>query len=145
MAVMYTMTLSPNRQGSKLNITEAAVAAVIGANDIALYVMDSVSLHRQVEIINAWRFLFNGLRDRDIFNQFAKDSPIYSVVDADAISVASRRTSSQFTELLPNDIGIAIGGDITELDARNLPETLIFESAFAMLRDHARERGMLVA
>lgn len=139
MTTMYTMPITPARQGSKLLITQTVTPVEVDVNNIAIYTLSAVPDYRQLEIINAWRWLWNGVRDRNILTDFAA-GPVYSAVSIDKIGETDRRTSTDLVSLNTDDVVIAIGATARSVDATN-----ILESGFAMLRDHAREAGLLAA
>jgi hypothetical protein len=98
----------PSREVSTITVT--AVVDDVAANSIAIYTGATVSDQRQVETINAWRFLVNGMRDRNILQQFA--GIVYSGVDIDDISEASRRTDSVLANFTDNDIIIGVSAEV---------------------------------
>ena len=93
------------------SITTSTTVDEVDTNGVAIYIGatagTTVNEARQVEIIDAWRFLMNGIRDRNIMPQFA--SVVYSGVDIDRISENQRRTISTFSEFGINDVFIGIG------------------------------------
>lgn len=93
------------------SITTSTTVDAVDDNGVAVYIGatagTTVSEARQVEIIDAWRFLMNGIRDRNIMPQFA--GVVYSGVDIDHIGENQRITSATFGDFGINDVFIGIG------------------------------------
>jgi hypothetical protein len=124
--------ITPGRQLQ--SITSSGVIDAVDDNGIAVYQGATVADYRQVDIINAWRMLWNGIRDRDIMQQFA--GVVYSGVDVEHIDKNSRITSATFGDFGDNDIFIGIGQLVV---AEFFDYTVIIETVFQQLRDTALE------
>jgi hypothetical protein len=126
------------------SISTSTTVDAVDDNGIAIFigatVGTTVSEARQVEIINAWRFLWNGIRDRNIMQQFA--GVVYSGVDIDNISFASRRTSATFGDFGVNDVFVGIGQLVV---AEFLDYTLPIETTFTQLTQTALEDTLKAA
>jgi hypothetical protein len=132
MALKVQAIITPGRQLQ--TITTSGTVDAVDDNGIAVYQGATVADYRQVEIINAWKFLWNGVRDRNIMQQFA--GVIYSGVDAEHIDENSRRTSATFGDFGDNDIFIGIGQLVV---AEMLDYTVILETIFGQLSSTALE------
>jgi hypothetical protein len=132
MALKVQAIITPGRQLQ--SITTSGIVDAVDDNGIAVYAGATVATYRQVEIVNAWKFLWNGVRDRNILQQFA--GVIYSGVDVEHIDENSRSTSATFGDFGDNDIFIGIGQLVV---AEMLDYTVILETIFEQLRDTALE------
>jgi hypothetical protein len=132
MALKVQAIITPGRQVQ--TVTTSGTVDAVDDNGIAVYAGATVADYRQIEIINAWRFLWNGVRDRNIMQQFA--GVIYSGVDVEHIDENARTTSATFGDFGDNDIFIGIGQLVV---AEFLDYTVILETAFQQLRDTALE------
>jgi hypothetical protein len=128
--------ITPGR--SLQSITTSTTVDIVSDNGVALFIGETagttVSESRQVEIIDAWRFLWNGIRDRNIMQQFA--GVVYSGVDIDHIGENQRITSATFGDFGINDVFVGIGQLVV---AEFLDYTLPIEVAFAELQKTALE------
>lgn len=132
------------RQVQPLTIAFASGLNLVGEDQVGIYINDGASLHRQVEIINGLVWLYNGLRDRDIFYQFA-DGPIYTAVNLDFMGAPNRRTSSDIVALdpQPGDIGVGIGSGLGVISgARLIGPTLMCANGIGQLVDYVRENAV---
>ena len=132
MALKVQGIITPGRQLQ--TITTSEVIDAVDDNGIAIYQGATVADYRQVEIINCWKFLWNGIRDRDIMQQFA--GVVYSGVDADQIGENARITSATFADFGDNDIFVGIGQLVV---AEFIDYTVIIDTVFGQLSDTALE------
>ena len=123
----------PNRELGAITLTTAVLEVV--DNNIALFVGDTVPKHRSVEIVEAWRWLWNGVRDRNILKTFGGRT--YSGSDINHLDEPDRRTSSDLIDFLDNDVFIGIGDQV----AIQVGDASIvyLETAFTQLRNFALE------
>jgi len=108
--------------------------AEVDVNGVALYVGATVGDYRATEIINAWRWLWNGIRDRNILQQFA--GVIYSGCDIDFLGEPSRITSAVYADFGDDDVFVGIGQLVV---AEMLDYTLPIETSFQACSDRAQE------
>ena len=99
----------PRREIDLSTIAVTATVDDVAANSIAIYTGATVAAYRFVETVNAWRFLINGMRDRNILQQFA--GIVYSGTDIDAIGENDRRTDSVLANFTDNDVIIGVSAD----------------------------------
>ena len=128
----------PGREISTITVT--AVVDAVEVNSIAVYTGATVSESRQVEIIDAWQMLVNGIRDRNLMQTFG--GIIYSGVDIDDISEASRRTDSVLANFTDNDVIIGIGANVV---GEFLDWVVMLETGFGVLSDQAQETTLKAA
>jgi len=99
---------------------------------------DDVGMHREVEINNGFRWLWNGIRDRDLLNPDLSDptyGPLYSAAPVDQLVEEFRLTSwNDITGINSVMIGIGIGINVFALRGSQM-----VESAFQMLTEYYRE------
>lgn len=129
------------REVQPLTIAFAAGLNEVTENQVALYIADGVSYHRTVELVNGFVWLYNGLRDRDIFYKFAA-GPVYTVVNVDFIGEPNRRTASDIAALavVNGDFGIGIGSGVaTNSGARLIGPTLMCGNGIGQVVDYFRE------
>jgi len=119
MALKATLALLPNRDPGSVTIT--TVVDDVLSNNIAIYTGATVSLHRQLEIFNAWWQLWYGIRDRNIMQQFA--GIVYSGMDIDHIGEGPRRTDSVLANFTDDDIIIGMGAGVC-IDFHDAVETI---------------------
>lgn len=137
---MATAPFGADKEIGAITITD--VVAEVPSGNIAIYVGDTVELHRQVEITTAWKKLWNGIRDRNLIgagDQFDK-AVIYTGVDVNSVTEYNRRTESIVASFTDNDIIIAIGAEVTtDNDATNL-----LEVAFIKLINTVKEQNLKI-
>lgn len=141
MSLIASGTMLPNRQISNIIVTEG-VAAEVGANDIAIYALDNVPLYKQLEIFNAWRWLWNGVRDRNLLDSQFVGAILYTYSNINILTENDRRTSSALIDLNPEDVVIGIGLNVTT-DFRGAVTPL--ETGFEKLRHAALEQFLKAA
>lgn len=145
MTLMATGNVVADRQldHSSVVVNELPIATIAG--NISLYVGTGLSNARQVEIIESWLWLMQGIRERRLLNVGVPgtfyQSPLYTVVDINNRTTVNRRTSSLFTELTANDIGIGMSLEATGLFTGYV---VPIETAFLQLIEEAKV-ALLVA
>ena len=132
--IMISGVILPNLELGEITLSTTIVEVV--DEDIAIYVGDTVPKYRFLEIGNAWRWLWNGVRDRNILKTFGGRT--YSGSDIDSLNIPNRRTSSDLIDYLDNDVFIGIGDQV----AIQVGDASIvyLETAFTKLRDFAKEK-----
>lgn len=128
----------PRREISTITVT--AVVDAVEVNSIAVYTGATVGDNRQVETVNAWQMLVNGIRDRNLMQTFG--GIIYSGVDIDDISEASRRTDSVLANFTDNDVIIGIGANVV---GEFLDWVVMLETGFTVLSNKALETTLKAA
>jgi len=126
--------------GNELNLASIAVTTTpveVAADEVAIYALAGVDLYRQNEIVNGWKWLFNGIRDRNLLDDQFNGVKCYSYSDINYLTEPDRRTSSALIDLGTDDIGVGIGEDVTALFHSSSTPLL---SAFTDLIDAALER-----
>ena len=133
MSLRFTMTLA-GKSSNKRSVVSAIGLAPPGADQIQVIISDTVDPLRRVEILNGWRWLYNGLRERSLDGGFV-GSTLYSSCPIDDLTTPSRKTSTSAAIIEDGDIAIAVGDGLTVLSGA----TVWLEQAFTQLRDAARE------
>lgn len=114
--------------------TVSATVIAVPANSVAIYLGDNVPLHMQVQLYNAWWRLVGGIRDRALMDASFRGAIIYSQYPYNRISENTRTTSSQFTLLTADSIGVGVSAESNVLfSAASVP----FDSACHVLIDTA--------
>jgi len=140
MATQFYMTLLPSYDGNKLNCVATDIPLETPPDDISLYIGDDVPLYRQSEIKNAWKWLYEGVKSRNLLDDQFKGSLLYTAVDINAITINNRRTSTELTPYTDSDVIIGIGANVTALG-----DTNILEAAFQQLIEFAAEETLKAA
>ena len=146
MTLMATAEVVSQKQIDPASVVVNATIVAVPVNNIAVYAGDTVNLARQVEIITGWKFLYNGIRDRNLINQGAPGTfyglPIYSGTDIDSKGEFDRRTESLVASFTANDIIIAIGGNVS---VAFHGATLHLEAALTRLIEEAHHQSLKAA
>ena len=132
MAILSTAVITPGRALQSVAVTTSLVE--VPDNNVSLYVGATVGEYRATEILNAWRWLWAGVRDRNILQQFA--GVIYSGCDIDFLGEPSRITSATYGDFGDDDVFVGIGQLVV---AEMLDYTLPIETAFQACSDRAQE------
>lgn len=139
MALKLSVPVLPNRLASRQDIvaSQDTPATPVDPGHVAVYIGDTVPFYRSLEIVNGWRWLWNGLRDRNLLA--ATDGvtgPLYTASDIDQLNENTRRTSwFDNTPVTGDDIAIGVHNDV----AQGIGAVTIIESAFELLRSAARD------
>ena len=140
MAKQWYMTFLPDQDGNKLECNYTEIALETPFLDISLYVGDDVPLYRQSEIKNAWKWLYEGIKSRNLLDGQFVSFPLYTAVDINAITIANRRTSSELTPYTSTDIILALGQTVTEYG-----DNVMLEAAVQQLIEFAAEETLKAA
>ncbi len=115
MTLMASVEVVSQKQVDPASFAITEVIAAVPANSIAIYTGSTVNESRQVEIMTGWRFLYNGLRDRNLINPGAPGTfygiPVYTGTDVDKKGEFDRRTESLVATLTNNDIILGVSGE----------------------------------
>lgn len=133
MSLRFTMTLA-GKSSNKRSVVSAVAITPPDPDQIQVIISDTVDPLRRVEILNGWRWLYNGLRERSLDGGFV-GSTLYSSCPIDDLTTPSRKTSTSAAIIEDGDIAIAVGDGLTVLSGA----TVWLEQAFTQLRDAARE------
>lgn len=125
---------SKGYDGDKPTMSYAETGAAVGADQISLYIGDDVPVRRQNEIFNGWKWLFDGVKSRNLLDDQFNGAILYTASDVDIMTINDRRTSTELTPYTDTDVIIAIGSNITALN-----DTVTLDTAFKELRDFALE------
>ena len=141
MARRIKINVMPDRQADKRScVASSTVGSVSPAlpNECILLMGDDVAPHRDIEMINGWRWLWNGIRDRDLLNPDVSpvsNGPLYSAAPIDSLTEYNRLTSwDSVVGITSEMVGIGIGINVFALRG-----TQMVESAFTLLREFYRE------
>lgn len=132
--IVMTMVTTPHLSPMPETSLIVDIGAEVLADEIAVYIGDNVNEARTVEIINAWKWLYDGLQDRALLDNDWQGVTTYTGSNIDELTEADRRTESVLATLTEDDIIIGIGGNITARGGLN-----IIHTAIRMLCDFARE------
>jgi hypothetical protein len=145
MADLGPLTYTLEVGKSKINSTvELALIQPAGLS-LSIYVATLVESHRKLEIVEAWRWLFNGLRDRYLVPNLAfGPGNIFTAAPIDSLTEFSRVTSLDGgTIVTPGTIGLGIhqsARDDTVILGRGAGDaTNIMENTVKRLIEFARE------
>ena len=119
-------------------------------NSIALYVAAGVPNHRLVEILEGWRFLSNGIRDRALFPFSKFPGLLYSSAPIHSMTENARLTASDPVIIsTPGHVGIGIHDDLrtdpAALGSGASDHTNIIEGTFKSAIEYAREHERFIA
>ena len=146
MGYMISLPFAASKQGNKTSIVVVGTIAAATEGDVALYAGDSVALHRQVEILEGWRWLLNGLRDRNLIDGEMEitDDSIYSASGIDHLNENERVTDwgdgVGFPLITATRIGIGMSTSAQKAAGMGVQ----LENAIMMLHDWARETGFAI-
>jgi len=87
----------------------------VADDEIAVYAGDTINWARQVEMLAAWKMLYDGIRDRNLLNVGSawKGAALYTGVNVDSITSSNRRTHAALDVFDDNDLVIAMGPTLT--------------------------------
>jgi len=137
MTLQIHANLLDNRQVNKEDVVIEDVAAALPADgSLILYIGDTVAQYRQNEIMNGWKWLWNGLRDRSLVNISGGNiGALLSACDIDRLDEFNRKTSWGSLNVTGNDIGVGMGGECYVIGA-----TEVMEAGFIALWESYLER-----
>ena len=139
MAKQFTVDVVTKLHADKLEIVESDVLGDPGPNEIKVGFGNAVPEHRALEILNAWRWLWNGVRDRALLDGPFSGAILISGSDIDKLNEEDRRTSSTVGDYFPADVLIGIGANVANSPLTGSNFTTRIESGFTKLSDYARE------
>ena len=142
MAKQWAMEYLPARSGNKLLCSYVDGAAVADADSITVAIGDDVPVRRQTEIINAWKWLYEGLKSRNLLDPDNWTNLLVTAADMDNITIANRRTDSDPSFFTDTDIGIWLGANVVD-STENDADRVMLENAFRQLADWARENFLM--
>ncbi len=134
-----TMTLNGGAGDKRAVVASATIAPPI-ANQIQLVIKDTVDFTRRLEILNAWRYLMNGLRERQFDAGFIGND-VYSSMPIDAVGSPARKTSTSAAIMVDGDVAIVIDASLVQKTG----SPLALSNAFTQLRESAKEISRWVA
>ena len=140
MAKQFTLTLSPNKQATKLDVVETAIVADPAANEVFVAIGDTVNTGRQVEAINAMKLLSEKVRESKVLD--TGGAVVVSAVDIDNINHTAIRTGVNLVgaSVTTDDAVIGIGAGMLVLLGNQY--LVILEVAFKILRDSMKENAL---
>jgi len=112
----------------------------VGANEISVYIGNNVSEARQVEFVAAWRWLYNGVRERNLLDAQFKGFILYTGASIDSLTTTDRRTESTIASFTDDDVVLGIGSAVT-----GLGERVDIAEAFKALGNFALESTLKAA
>ena len=140
MAKQFTLVMLPSRQGFKPNTVVTEPVALPAADEIVIARGDLVHPSRGVEIINGWKWLWHGVRERNLLDVQFLGATLVTSVSIESITSLDRRTSSDLVSTTDTDITLMIGSGIT--GAGRVGATQLLDSGFRMMREFAKELGL---
>lgn len=139
MAKQFTMDILAKNGPDKLGIVETDAVVDPGPAEIAIGFGDSVPEHRALEIINGWKWLWNGVRDRGLLDDQFSGALLITGAQIDSITESNRRTSSTVGDFAADDIFVAVGTGVATEAGLGRSATVMLESGFENLREFANE------
>ena len=137
MSLTALIDVMPERQADKLSVVISDTIVAVGAGQVAVYAGDAVEEHRFLEMLEGWRWLWNGLRDRNLLDiTDSVTGPLYAACQINSLNEENRRTSWLDLPTFTDDIGIGVGVAVAE----ELSATNMVENAFTMLRDAVKDQ-----
>jgi hypothetical protein len=145
MSIQWVATYTPALDSTKQAMAVVGTGADVTANQVALYVGDNVPLYRQVEMIEGWRWLYQGVAERNLLDEGTSSAfpgaILYTGSTIDTLmSTTDRRTSSTFADFTEDDVFIGMGSAVT---ASGDLESL--HAVFTQLRQFALEATLKAA
>lgn len=138
-----TMTLNGGEADKTAVVAVSTIAPPI-ASQIQLIIKDTVDVSRRVEILEGWRFLWNGVRDNGILNgdKGFLGNDVYVSCPIDDLRGPGRKFSTDPAIMLDGDIALSLDASVSVGGAGAVNS---LESAFKRLRESAGEFGTWVA
>jgi hypothetical protein len=145
MSIQWVATYTPALDSTKQAMSVVGTGIDLTANQVALYVGDNVPLYRQVEIIEGWRWLSQGVRERNLLDEGSGSAfpgaLLYTGAPIDGLmSTSDRRTSSTFADFTEDDVFIGMGTAVTAAG-----DTESLHAVFTQLRQFALEATLKAA
>lgn len=124
MPIQISGTYSPEAGLDLGSIVVSSTPVEITADQIAVYALADVDLTRQNEIVNGWKWLFDGIRERNLVDdggQF-QGAICYTYASINDLTVANRRTSSALIDINVDDVVVGLGLNVTtNVKGRTMP------------------------
>ena len=131
------MILTPNKELDLTSLVVTTTPIEVPDDRVAVYALANVPLHRQLEIVDAWYWLWNGVRDRNLLDSQFAGSKVYSGAPIDDLTIPGRKTASVISFFTADDVVIGLGASVTgAFKGAVVP----LESAFEKLREISLER-----
>ena len=145
MPLQLSMPLSNGTQAiyNTAGVVYTATPALCASNNVCIYIAAGVSTYRQIEIQNAWQWLMDGLRSRNLIERTSNESlgAVTTVCLLDRLSELNRNTTwaaGGFALLVSGTVGVALGQSACEQNAPN-----VIENAITYLVAQASERNYI--
>lgn len=139
MAKQFTVDVVTKWHADKLEIVESDVLSDPGPNEIKIGFGNDVEIHRAVEILNAWKWLWAGVRDRNLLDGPFSGAILITGSDINHLNENERRTSSTVGDFLAGDVLLGVGANVANTPELGKGATLRIDSGFEALRDYAKE------
>jgi hypothetical protein len=145
MSIQWVATYTPDLDSTKQDMAVVGTGADVTTNQVAIYVGDNVPLYRQVEMIEGWRWLFQGVAERNLLDEGSGSafpgSILYTGSTIDTLmSTTDRLTSSTFADFTEVDVFIGMGTAVTAAG-----DTESLHAVFTQLRQFAMEATLKAA
>ena len=149
MSLIIVGTMGAKRELSNIVVSEG-VAGEVGADELALYALDTVPLYRQLEITNGWMALINFIRDRRLLDVDNGATPpgfrgnvLYSGQDINSMGEGGdRRTASAIATFTSDDIVVGVGANIATISPGLTTPVM---TGFVRMMQAAREQVLKAA
>lgn len=140
MALQFTLSLSPNKQATKLDVVKTTTVVDPATNEVFIAIGDTVNTGRQVEAINALKLLSEKVRESKVLD--TGGAVVVSAVDIDNINHTAIRTGVNLVgaSVTTDDAVIGIGAGMLVLLGNQY--LVILEVAFKILRDSMKENAL---
>ena len=138
MARQYTITMMPQGQGWKPEITAADAITPPGPNEMIIAYGDSVAPHRALEIQNGWKWLYHGIRERGLLNAQFVGNLLLTGAPINSLTTPNRKTSGVTGDFAADEIFVGMGTGIATGKIGS-GATQMLDSGMRMLREYARE------
>lgn len=144
MAVQWklTVTQAPNITLDRSTLEQVPVGLEVGANEISLYIGDNVPTYRQNEILNGFKWLYDGIRERNLLDDGSafNGAILYTGFAIGNQTIENRRTASAIAFFDADDVIVGMGANVTALgDMESI------YSYFKILRQFALEATLKAA
>ena len=144
MAKQWKLTftdLTPNFMPDRSTLEVVDIGIQFAVNEISIYIGDSVSEYRQNEIVNGWKWLVDGIRERSLLVAPPfRGAALITGASIDSLTEQNRRTSSDVGDFNADDVMVGIGANVTALG-----DTMVIDNAFRLLSQFAVETTLDLA
>ena len=135
MSEQFEMPFIPDYQGDKREVVQTDTHVLVGDNNLQVVVQSDVDLHRQNEILNGWKKMWDHMRDNNMLS--APLGPLYVAMDIDHFGVMRQYTD--IASVTTNDLVIGVGLTVATNGVGAEQASQQIDSAFRMIREWARE------